>query len=151
MDGPSDRFLRIYFIVQDIHERLSSSHYRYQELASHFERSDVLFRFKHLLQAYASECRSIGRALQLGIPFERSQHTTLALDELQASMAALREKNNPVWKDSLSQLQFLFNNLCTVDQLFNNINNPDASNAENHLDDRTAHTAAKCGKTCAQR
>ncbi|GAM64369.1 putative efflux family inner membrane protein yccS [Vibrio ishigakensis] len=143
VDGPSDRFLRIYFIVQDIHERLSSSHYRYQELASHFERSDVLFRFKHLLQAYASECRSIGRALQLGIPFERSQDTTLALDELQASMTALREQNNPVWKDSLSQLQFLFNNLCTVDQLFNNINNPDASNAENHLDDRTAHTAGQ--------
>lgn len=143
VDGPSDRFLRIYFIVQDIHERLSSSHYRYQELANNFERSDVLFRFKHLMQSYATECRSVGKALQLGVPFERSQDTTLALDELQASMSYLREQNNPQWKGSLSQLQFLFNNLCTVDQLFNNINNPDASDAENHLDDRTAHTATQ--------
>lgn len=59
IDGPSDRFLNTYFIAQDIHERVSSTHYRYQELAKHFERSDVLFRFKYLLEAQAKACHEI--------------------------------------------------------------------------------------------
>ena len=48
-----DKFLKIYFLVQDIHERASSSHYRYQDLAAEFQRSDVLFRFQRLLTQQA--------------------------------------------------------------------------------------------------
>ncbi|MEL0611308.1 FUSC family membrane protein, partial [Vibrio echinoideorum] len=56
IDAPSDRILNTYFIAQDIHERVSSTLYRYQELAKLFERSDVLYRFKYLLEAQATAC-----------------------------------------------------------------------------------------------
>ncbi len=140
LEGTYGRYLHIYFVVQDIHERLSSSHYRYQELSDHFERSDVLFRFKYLLQNYANEFRSISQALQLGVEYSRNPDTSIALDELYVSIEALQKQKNPVWKESLNQLLFLFNNLRTVDKLLNNIDKPESMPAESYLDDRSAHT-----------
>ncbi|WP_238593854.1 YccS/YhfK family membrane protein [Endozoicomonas atrinae] len=52
-------FLQIYFLAQDIHERVSSSHYRYQDLAESFSRSDILFRFQKMLRVQANACRAI--------------------------------------------------------------------------------------------
>ena len=140
VDGASDRFLNIYFIAQDIHERASSSHYRYQELAQHFERSDVLFRFKHLLQVQAKACREIATAIRLGNNFQYND-SIMALDELQSSLMFLQEKNKPQWRSLLSQLGYLFNNLATVDRQLSNVNNPDVSRLEEgQLDDTDAHT-----------
>ncbi|GAD79615.1 YccS family putative transporter [Vibrio ezurae] len=141
VNGANDRFLRIYFLAQDIHERLTSSHYRYHDLASHFERSDVLFRFKHLLQTYAQECQDIANATRLNQPYVRRENAVFALDELQGAMTHLKQQNNPKWQQPLRQLQYLFDNLCTVDRLLNNINNPEAQLSDNVLDDKTAHTA----------
>lgn len=141
IDGPSDRFLNIYFIAQDIHERVSSSHYRYQDLAVEFERYDVLFRFKYLLETQASACREIAESLRLGSEYKHRADTILALAELQNSLTYLKEHNNSKWAHLLGQLNYLFNNLATVEKQFNNINNPDAEKLEeNVLDDTNPHT-----------
>ncbi|OLQ84855.1 TIGR01666 family membrane protein [Vibrio ponticus] len=140
VDGASDRFLSIYFLAQDIHERLSSSHYRYQELAEHFGRSDVLFRFKHLLEVQSKACREIANAIRLGNNYQYDD-SILALDELQSSISFLQEQQNPQWRLLLVQLSYLFNNLATVDKQLSNINNPDANRLEEGvLDDTDAHT-----------
>lgn len=130
VDGPSDRFLNIYFIAQDIHERVSSSHYRYQDLATEFERSDVLFRFKYLLETQAQACRDIAQAIQLGNEYTHTDESILALAELQNSLAYLEEQQQGHWKRLLMQLTYLFNNLATVEKQLNNINNPDAERLE---------------------
>lgn len=141
IDGASDRFLNIYFLAQDIHERVSSSHYRYQELAGHFDRSDILFRFKHVLQMQAQACREIATALRLGKEYQYGTDSVLALDELQNSLAYLQQQQNPHWRSLLSQLGYLFNNLATVDKQLSNVNNPDANRLEEGvLDDTEAHT-----------
>ncbi|MBW3695693.1 TIGR01666 family membrane protein [Vibrio sp. T187] len=141
IDGPSDRFLNIYFMAQDIHERVSSSHYRYQELAQHFERSDVLFRFKYLLEAQANACRDIAHSLKVGSEYQHSDKSMMALDELQSSLHHLQQQNNPQWKGLLGQLGYLFNNLATVEKQLSNINNPDAEKLEEDtLDDTNPHT-----------
>ncbi|WP_153449016.1 YccS family putative transporter [Vibrio algicola] len=150
VDGPSDRYLQMYFLAQDIHERISSSHYRYQDLAEHFSRSDVLFRFKHLMITQAKACRSISEALETGSQYQYDGDSILALDELQASMQYLKDQQNPDWKLPLAQLFYLFNNLVTVEKQLSNVSNPDASTMtiENtsgeandySLHDTTAHT-----------
>lgn len=86
VDGPSDRYLQLYFLAQDIHERISSTHYRYQDLADHFSRSDVLFRFKHLMLTQAKACRDIADALESSTHYQYDGDSILALDELQSSM-----------------------------------------------------------------
>lgn len=42
------RSLHYYFVAQDIHERASSAHSRYQQLREELRFSDVLFRFQRL-------------------------------------------------------------------------------------------------------
>ncbi len=150
VDGPSDRYLQLYFLAQDIHERISSTHYRYQDLAEHFSRSDVLFRFKHLMQTQAKACREISEALEAGKAYKYDGDSIWALDELQLSMQYLKAQNRPEWKYPLSQLFYLFNNMVTVEKQLSNVSNPDASKftPENTSDeandyslhDTTAHT-----------
>lgn len=141
VDGTSDRFLNTYFLAQDIHERISSTHYRYQELAQHFERFDILFRFKHLLQLQAKACKEIAEAIRLGKEYQHSGDSIIALDELQNSMHYLQQQNNPQWRSLLAQLGYLFNNLATVEKQLSNINNPDTNQLdEDVLDDTEAHT-----------
>ncbi|MEF1289603.1 YccS family putative transporter [Vibrio sp. M260118] len=141
VDGTSDRFLNTYFLAQDIHERISSTHYRYQELAQHFERFDILFRFKHLLQLQAKACLEVAEAIRLGNEYQHSGESIIALDELQNSMLYLQQQNNPQWRSLLAQLGYLFNNLATVEKQLSNINNPDANHLdEDVLDDTEAHT-----------
>nr|WP_319552401.1 YccS family putative transporter [uncultured Vibrio sp.] len=141
IDGPSDRFLNIYFIAQDIHERVSSSHYRYQDLANEFERSDVLFRFKYLLESQARACRDIAQAIQLGNEYTHTNESVLALAEVQNSLNYLEEQKQSHWKRLLGQLTYLFNNLATVEKQLSNINNPDAEKLEEYtLDDTNPHT-----------
>ncbi len=140
VDGASDRFLNIYFIAQDIHERVSSSHYRYQELAQNFGRSDVLFRFKHLLEVQSKACREIASALRLGNTYQYND-SILALDELQQAINYLQQQSKPEWRMSLVQLNYLFNNLATVDKQLSNISNPDVSRLEEGvLHDTDAHS-----------
>ncbi len=141
IDGASDRFLNIYFLAQDIHERVSSSHYRYQELASYFQHSDILFRFKHLLETQASACREIADAIRLGKEYQHQGTSISALDELQTSLQFLKDQQNPQWRLPLIQLEFLFNNLATVEKQLSNVSNPDAEKLEERvLDDTEAHT-----------
>ncbi|NIY81954.1 YccS family putative transporter [Vibrio hepatarius] len=141
VDGASDRFLNTYFLAQDIHERISSSHYRYQELAEHFGHYDILFRFKYLLETQAKACREIANSIRLGKEYQHAGDSILALDELVNSLSYLQSQENPQWRSLLNQLNYLFNNLSTVEKQLSNVNNPDANRLEEGvLDDTEAHT-----------
>jgi uncharacterized membrane protein (TIGR01666 family) len=143
-NATGDRFLKIYFLAQDIHERASSSHYRYQDLAATFQRSDVLFRFQRLLTSQASECRAVSHALAMGKPYHHSVESIRALDELQESLIHLKSQNNPEWRSYLIQLDYLFNNLATVERQLSNVSNPDAAPTDPDIE--LADTEARSAK-----
>ncbi|MDR9826121.1 YccS family putative transporter [Vibrio sp. FNV 38] len=140
------RFLTIYFLAQDIHERVSSSHYRYQELAQEFQRSDVMFRFKYLLEIQAKACRELAQSIQLNTEYQHSGDSILALDELQSSIQYLRDTNienvtGGSSRISLAQLGYLFNNLTMVEKLFSSVDQNDSLIQEDgQLDDTNPHT-----------
>ncbi|UXI00263.1 YccS family putative transporter [Photobacterium sp. TY1-4] len=136
-----DRFLQIYFLAQDIHERASSSHYRYQDLAAAFQRSDVLFRFQRLLTHQAQACRDISYALAMGKPYHHSADSVKALDELQESLLYLKNQHNVEWRSFLTQLEYLFQNLATVERQLSNVSNPDV--AQTGSDTELADTEAR--------
>ena len=62
-----NRYLKLYFIAQDIHERASSSHYPYNQLAEAFFHSDVLFRFQRLMSTKWPE-NLVKKCLRLARP-----------------------------------------------------------------------------------
>jgi len=109
-----NHYLKLYFLAQDLHERVSSSHYPYQALAEAFFHSDVLFRCQRLLRLQASACAELGEAIQLRQTFRYSDANAQALEDLQASLEHLREQNNPAWRGLLRSLRALSSNLSTL-------------------------------------
>ncbi|AYC31176.1 TIGR01666 family membrane protein [Pseudomonas cavernae] len=125
--GPQvNRYLKLYFLAQDIHERASSSHSPYHALAETFFHSDVLYRCQRLLSLQARACRDLGEAIQLRQPFDYGADSAQAMSDLQASLEHLRAQNNPAWRDLLRALRALTGNLATLERQLAGADNPDA-------------------------
>ncbi len=123
-----NRYLRLYFIAQDIHERASSSHYPYGELAEAFFHHDVLFRCQRLLDQQGRACRSLARALLMRRPFEHGQ-SEQALRDLGASLEYLHAQQRPEWRGLLRSLDALVDNLTTLEHQLGGAQNPDTRDA----------------------
>lgn len=137
--GPKvSRYLKRYFLAQDIHERASSSHYPYNELAEAFFHSDVLFRCQRLLRLHGEACQRLAQAIELRQPFEYRELCRQALDDLHDSLEHLRVQSNPAWRHLLRSLGALAGNLRSLDALLGNASNPDAmaEQQDNSLLDR---------------
>ncbi|MGF6151031.1 YccS family putative transporter [Pseudomonas fluorescens] len=120
------RYLKLYFLAQDIHERASSSHYPYNALAEAFFHSDVLFRCQRLLRQQGKACRALAESIQMRQPFVYDDSFAEALSDLHASLEHLRIQSNPAWRGLLRSLRALAANLSTLDRLLSDASNPDA-------------------------
>ncbi|CAD5107336.1 YccS family putative transporter [Zestomonas carbonaria] len=120
-----NRYLKLYFMAQDIHERASSSHYPYNALTEAFFHSDVMYRCQRLLTLQARACRDLGEAIQLRQPFEYGAESAQAMADLQASLDYLHAQDNPAWRDLLRALRALTGNLSTLERHLAGADNPD--------------------------
>jgi len=120
------RYLKLYFLAQDIHERASSSHYPYNALAEAFFHSDVLFRCQRLLRQQGKACQTLAESIQLRQPFVYDDSFAEALGDLNASLEHLRIQSNPAWRGLLRSLRALAANLSTLDRLLGDASNPDS-------------------------
>jgi len=120
------RYLKLYFLAQDIHERASSSHYPYNALAEAFFHSDVMFRCQRLLRQQGKACRALAESIQMRQPFIYDASFAEALSDLHASLEHLRIQSNPAWRGLLRSLRALAANLGTLDRLLSDASNPDA-------------------------
>lgn len=138
------RYLKLYFLAQDIHERASSSHYPYNALAEAFFHSDVLFRCQRLLRQQGVACQQLSESIQLRQPFTYDSGFAQAQEDLHASLEHLRGQNNPAWRGLLRSLRALAANLATLDRLLCDASNPDnlADNSDSSLLDRSPHSLA---------
>ncbi|MDD0977276.1 YccS family putative transporter [Pseudomonas fontis] len=133
------RYLKLYFLAQDIHERASSSHYPYNALTDAFFHSDVLFRCQRLLRQQGVACQQLSESIQLRQPFVYDTSFAAALEDLHASLEHLRIQSNPAWRSLLRSLRALAANLATLDRLLSDASNPDnlADNSDSSLLDRS--------------
>ena len=134
----TNRYLKLYFIAQDIHERASSSHYPYNALAEAFFHSDVMFRCQRLLSEQGKACQTLGRAIRMRQPFDYGENSQ-AMADLDASLNYLREQNNPAWRRLLRSVAALAGNLATLERKLASASNPDAlaDEQDNTLLDRS--------------
>ncbi|MBR7888282.1 TIGR01666 family membrane protein [Marinomonas sp. A79] len=109
------RYIRFYFIAQSIHERASSSHYNYADLADTFFHSDILFRLQRQLSESGTSCRKIGEAI-------RGEHAIDLRDSEEAvagvlkSMAYLEREAQPVQWRLFRSLRQLTDNVVGLQQ-----------------------------------
>ncbi|MEC9304456.1 MAG: YccS family putative transporter [Pseudomonadota bacterium] len=121
-----NRYLQIYFIAQDIHERASSTHYPYSALTEAFFHHDVLFRCQRLLDQQGRACRQLAKSLLLNRPFSHEQ-SEQALADLRASIDNLSERGKPEWRPLIRPLNALADNLTTLEAQIASAHNPDTS------------------------
>ncbi len=112
--GSSASRLRLYFMAQDVHERVSSAHYPYDELAEALFHSDVLFRCEHALRLEAHACRQRADSLRLLAKPPVDTVGRAAVDDLQGAIDALQAQVHPPAAHLLRTLQALVNNITTV-------------------------------------
>nr|WP_299244406.1 YccS family putative transporter [uncultured Halomonas sp.] len=119
-----NRYLHLYFIAQDIHERASSSHYPYEALVETFYHHDVLFRCQRLLEQQGNACRTLARGLLLNRAFEHDQ-SEQALHDLKASLSDLHAQQRPEWRGLLRSLDALADNLTALGHQLASAQSPD--------------------------
>jgi YccS/YhfK family integral membrane protein len=115
--GATAARLQLYFMAQDIHERVSSAHYPYDALADAFFHSDVLFRCEHLLRLQAQACRRRADALRLRTAIPGNTGDRAALADLRTAVAALRAQTQPPAAPLLRALDALLRNLGAIQAL----------------------------------
>ena len=121
--------LKLYFLAQDLHERISSSHYPYQALAEAFFHSDVLFRCQRLLRLQAATCAALGESIRLGQAFRDDAGNAQALDDLQAALEHLRQQHHPS-HGLLRSLRALAANLASLQRQLASASDPAALQGE---------------------
>ncbi|MFC4528206.1 TIGR01666 family membrane protein [Dyella halodurans] len=112
--GATAERLRLYFMAQDIHERISSAHYPYDALAEALFHSDVLFRCEHLLQLEARNCSQHAEALRLRTQAPVATDTRASARDLQSAVVALRAQVDPPAEHLLRSLDALVRNLLAI-------------------------------------
>lgn len=122
----SARFLKWYFLAQDIHERSSSTHQSYAELARTFARSDILFRCAHLMQLQGGACARLAKAIALDKYFDYGRDSLPALDELAAAVEHVQQSPDPNWRRQADPISDLVRNITTIERQLSNAGNPDA-------------------------
>ena len=95
-------------MAQDVHERISSSHYSYQKLAKAFVRHDVMFGFKYLMDAQAKACLDIAESIEFGNQYIHGQRFRNALSELKESLDDLQNNLTQEPTAALNHLKFRF-------------------------------------------
>ncbi|MBN6073995.1 TIGR01666 family membrane protein [Aggregatibacter actinomycetemcomitans] len=122
------KMIRYYFAAQDIHERISSSHFNYQKLAEHLKNTDLIFRIQRLLELQAQACRNIALSLQRNKTYHYDTRVEKAINGLNQSFefysAAHGEES-----ETLLNLQTLLDNLKSVDYQLRHIDQ-EAGNTE---------------------
>lgn len=118
--GQTAERLQLYFLAQDIHERISSAHYPYDALAESLFHSDVLFRCEHLLRLEAGTCRRRADALRLRTTPPTNADSQASARDLQDALTALREQAQPPAAHLLRSVDALVRNLTAIQQRLSN-------------------------------
>jgi len=128
--GATAARLQLYFKAQDIHERVSSSHYPYAALAEAFYHTDVLFRCEHILRLQAHQCHEQAQALRLRTPLAATTNMRAAQNDLRNAIHTLRHQSSAPAEDLLRSLDALLRNMAAIQALLENDHAPTTLDGE---------------------
>jgi YccS/YhfK family integral membrane protein len=128
--GATAARLQLYFKAQDIHERVSSSHYPYAALAEAFYHTDVLFRCEHILRLQARQCREQAQALRLRTSPATTTDMRAAQNDLRNAIHTLRHQSPAPAEHLLRSLDALLRNMAAIQALLENDHAPTTLDGE---------------------
>ena len=95
------RYLKLYFLAQDIHERASSSHYPTTPSLKPSSTATYCFVASACCASRGKACQTLAESIQLRQPFIYDDSFAQALGDLNASLEHLRIQSNPAWRGLL--------------------------------------------------
>ncbi len=98
------RMLRCYFAAQDMHERISSTHADYRQLAGQLENTDLIFRIRRLLELQGQACRDMAASLRGGDPYIYSPRMARAVEGCRRSLHVYMQQHPGEWAGTVQQL-----------------------------------------------
>ena len=122
------KMLRYYLSAQDMHERISSAHVDYSEMAEQLKNTDLIFRIRRLLEMQGQACRNIAATLRNNKPYAYSKRLGRAMEGCRQSLGHFAETHAD--NANLHNIRRLLDNLSSVDYQLRQLQN-DASLAEN--------------------
>lgn len=118
------RMLRYYFTAQDIHERISSAHVDYQEMADKLKNTDLIFRIHRLLEMQGQACRDVAGTLRSGKDYHYSKRLGRAMAGCRQSLQIFSD-GHPDSRE-VHNIRRLLNNLSSVDHQLKQLENNDS-------------------------
>ena len=109
----TQRMLRYYFAAQDIHERVNSTHFDYQQITEKLKNTDLIFRIQRLLELQAQSCREVTTSLRQNKNYQFNERVERALSGTLHSFQLYREQHIDD-KDQLIEIQTLLDNLQSI-------------------------------------
>lgn len=110
--------LNEYFVAQDIHERASATHVRYQTLSEQLKHSDILFRFARILNLQAKACNKLAICIKFNQTYQHDPAFEKYFSYLDESISRYQGDVKLI-----NSLIHLLKNLQSIDLLLSNINN----------------------------
>ncbi len=123
------RMLRFYFTAQDIHERISSAHVDYRELAEKLKNTDLIFRIQRLLELQGQACRDVAESLRLGRPYVYGERLERAVAGSRQSLKLYAQTHQGA---EVHALQRLLENLGSVDYQLRHIEKGSDAEPDGH-------------------
>lgn len=109
------RLLALYLLVQEMHERATSSHYSYQQLNQDLKQVDVLAGYQTLLVELGEACYRLGYAILTHNGYQHSKRITWELSALQDQLDYSHLKQHYP-RSLLSPMKFLNRNMAHLHQ-----------------------------------
>ncbi len=109
------RLLALYLLVQDMHERATSSHYSYQQLNQDLKQVDVLTGYQTLLVELGEACYRLGYAILTHNAYQHSKRIAWELSALQDQLDYSHLKRHYP-RSLLSPMKFLGRNMAHLHQ-----------------------------------
>lgn len=130
-----------YLAAQDIHERTSSSHGHYDQLAEAFFHTDAMYRCQRVLALLGEQALKFSEAIRQQSTPQHQGATARAIEDMQAAIAHLEQHATPTQQGRpLQALQALGSNLTALAQVFSGALRPPAQGADYSLIDNEPQT-----------
>lgn len=128
------KMLRCYFIAQDIHERINSSHVNYQDFTAQMRHTDLIYRIRRLLQLQAQACTDFAATLRANRDFSSNARLERATGGAQQSLQHYAEHPPEDSNIAPYRVQRLLDNISHVSSLFANLSAAEDRDMAEHSD-----------------
>ncbi len=126
-----NRLNYLYFVAEQIHERICASQYSYSQLESQFGKSQILEGYHQLLLQLSEDCYQLGLSITDKKNYQHSRRLKWNVRALSDQLHLLQQQDRLTKKESeaMQALQTIFDNISEISHLLKEISKAQQDNS----------------------